>query len=102
MPKLICQNCQDVIESNDEKCPVCNNESPHIYSYKNSDDFLKQEIPRVLEDRVKEGLDEMVGGLECVIVNVELQKQKDAVDELLRYTGLEFISCFETECFKYP
>jgi len=95
MSKLICQNCQDVIESDQEKCPVCEKEAPHIYQYKNSDDYLKQEIPRVLEERFGEGLNEMVGGLECVIINVEIKKQKDAANEMLKYTGLNFDSCFE-------
>ena len=95
MSKLICQNCQDVIESDQEKCPVCEKEAPHIYQYKNSDDYLKQEIPRVLEERFGEGLNEMVSGLECVIINVELKKQKYAANEMLKYTGLNFDSCFE-------
>jgi len=97
MSKIICKNCKSALDNEEEKCPNCGNELPHIYLYKNSDDFLKREIPRVIEDRISAGLDEMVSGLACVIINVEPEKQQGAVNEMLRYTGLDCDTCFEND-----
>lgn len=54
----------------------------------------------MLEERKKAGLEGLVGGLECVIINTEPSRQKKTVTELLRYTGLEFSYVFEDEDFK--
>ncbi len=101
MAKTICTKCKTVYEGRKgEKCPACNAGSQHSYEFKNSDRYLKEKIPRVLEKRKKAGLDGLVGGLECVIVNTEPNKQKKAAAELVRYTGLEFSHAFEDSDFK--
>jgi 4-hydroxyphenylpyruvate dioxygenase-like putative hemolysin len=43
------------------------------------------------------GLEGLVGGLDSVIINTEPDRQKSAVEELLRYTGFEFEAAYETD-----
>ena len=77
------------------KCPQCKLGSPNVYEFRDSDEYLKKQIPRVLRERKKLGLAGLVGGLECVIINTELDLLKPTVKEFLRYTGLDFIAAFE-------
>lgn len=77
------------------KCPQCKLGSPNVYEFRNSDEYLKKQIPRVLKERKKLGLAGLVGGLECVIINTEPDHLKPTVNEFLRYTGLGFITAFE-------
>lgn len=101
MAKTICTKFKTVYETRGkEKCPSCNAGPLHSYHFKNSDRYLKEKIPRVLEERKKAGLEGLVGGLECVIINTELNRQRKAVAELLRYTGLEFSHAFEDSNYK--
>jgi len=79
----------------DGSCPVCDAGSPHVYEFRNSDEFLKEETARVLEQRKSKGLEGLVGGLECVVINTEPDRQKAAAEELLRYTGLDFAGAFQ-------
>ncbi len=69
-----------------------------MHDYK--DEYLKQETARVLEERQNLGLGGLVGGLACVIINTEPDRQKAAVAELLKYTGLEFVQAFEDSQYK--
>jgi hypothetical protein len=96
MAKLICKNCKLVFDdSNGDACPKCRMKTPHIYDFQNSDTFLKNEVPRVMEERQKMGLEGLVGDLECVLINTEESNHQAAVDELLLYTGLDFDTAFE-------
>jgi 4-hydroxyphenylpyruvate dioxygenase-like putative hemolysin len=96
MPRYICSKCLRVFEEPSHGvCPDCHQGPPHVYDFKNSDDYLKGKIPLVLEERKKLGLDGLVGGLECVIINTEPDRQKEAVAELLRWTGLELGQTFQ-------
>lgn len=101
MAKMICSKCRKVYDrSKNGKCPHCKSSSPTVYEFKNSDERLKKEIPQVLKERKKDGLEGLVGGLECVILNVEPDRQKPAVKELLRYTGLEFAGAFQDSHYR--
>jgi 4-hydroxyphenylpyruvate dioxygenase-like putative hemolysin len=96
MAKLICKNCKKVFDDSiGDECPQCHIHAPHIYNFQNSDDFLKNEVPRVMEERKKAGLEGMLGDLECIIINTETDHQQAAVDELLRTTGLDFEIAFD-------
>jgi len=96
MAKLVCSRCMRVYhESKEGKCPHCGSGPPHVYEFRNSDEYLKKKIAWVLEERKSAGLEGLVGGLECVIINTEPTTQKAAVEELLRYTGLEFAGAFQ-------
>ncbi|NYT02867.1 MAG: hypothetical protein GKC10_08960 [Methanosarcinales archaeon] len=61
-----------------------------------SDARIRQMMPRLLEERESSGLKGLVGGLEAVIINTEPAYQKAAVEELLRYTGLELEGAYDT------
>jgi len=101
MAKIVCAKCMKVHDTKKEgRCPHCGVGSPWVYDFKNSDDYLKKEIPRVQEERKTSGLEGLVGGLECVIINTEPDHQKLAVEELLRYTGLEFEGAFQDKDFQ--
>jgi 4-hydroxyphenylpyruvate dioxygenase-like putative hemolysin len=54
----------------------------------------------VLKERQKHGLDGLVSGLNNVIINTEPDRQKAAVEELLRYTGLNVVEAFEDSDFR--
>lgn len=66
-----------------------------------SDDInLTRKAALVAEERKRLGLDGLVGGLEAVIINTEPHLQQVAVEELLRYTGLEFQGAFQDSGFR--
>jgi len=65
-----------------------------VDDFRNSDEYLRREAPRVQEDRRRAGLGGLVGGLQAVIVNAEASRQWAAVAELLEWTGLEFVGAF--------
>lgn len=71
--------------------------SPYL-NYK--DEYRKNEAYRVLNEREDAGLSGIVGGLACVIVNTEQDRQRAAVEELLRYTGLKLTEAFEDLQYK--
>jgi hypothetical protein len=60
----------------------------------NSDEVLRREAARVREERRLSGLEGLVGGLQAVIINTEMHLQKAAVEELIRYSGLQFQEAF--------
>ncbi len=101
MGRFICSKCMKVFDIPEHgKCPHCHSGPPHVYDFKNSDEFLKEKIPQVLEERKKTGLEGLVGGLQCVIINTEPGRHQDAVDELLRFTGLELDQAFQDSDFR--
>ena len=54
--KVICAKCHQVHNKVEkENCPNCGADSRSSYDYKNSDDFLKREVPIILEERKKKG-----------------------------------------------
>ncbi len=61
----------------------------------NSDENLRREAPRIVEERKNLGLEGLVGGLQAVIINTEPELQKAAAEELLRCTGMNFHSAFQ-------
>jgi hypothetical protein len=101
MGKLICSKCMRVFERAEQgKCPRCHHGPPHVYDFKNSDDYLKEKIPLVLQERKETGLDGLTGDLQCVIINTEPERQKKTAEELLRYAGLEFDRAFQDSDFR--
>jgi hypothetical protein len=68
--------------------------------FKNSDEYLRKEVTFVLEQRRKLGLDGLVKGLRCVVINTEPDRQKATVDETLRFTGLDVTEAFEDADFR--
>ncbi len=64
-------------------------------SFRNDDERLLAQVEEARRERAAHGLDGLVGGLEAVIVNVEEDHLRPAVEEFLRYTGLEFQEAFD-------
>ena len=96
MGQVICAKCMRVHEkTKDGHCPGCGASGSFVYKFKNSDEYLKGEAARVKEERERAGLEGLVGGLECVIINTEPLLLPVAVFELLRYTGLELTAAFQ-------
>jgi hypothetical protein len=60
----------------------------------NSDEILRREAARIMEERKLFGLEGLVGGLQAVIINTEMHLQKAAAEELIRYSGLQFQEAF--------
>ena len=101
MGKLICSQCKQVFERpSDGRCPHCHAEGHEVYDFANSDEILKREIPRVLEQRRKAGLEGLVEGLEAVIINTEPDRQRAAVEELLHTTGFQCVDAFEDAYYR--
>ncbi|MFH1716191.1 MAG: hypothetical protein ABIF19_02475 [Planctomycetota bacterium] len=97
MAKLICSKCMEVfLDAEQSRCSGCGGD---CYDFSNNDDFLQKEAARVVEERKKAGMEGLVRGLNCVIINTEPDRQKAAVEELLAFTGLEFRDAFEDREF---
>jgi 4-hydroxyphenylpyruvate dioxygenase-like putative hemolysin len=78
---------------------ACSSCGADCYDFSNNDEFLLAEAPKVIAQRKADGLDGLVGGLSSVIVNTEPDRRERAVDELLRFTGLQFDAAFEDDDF---
>lgn len=63
--------------------------------FRNSQEYLERESPRMVEERRKAGLEGLVGDLACVIVMVEPERQKQAAEELQRYTGMQLTGVYD-------
>ncbi len=102
MAKYLCLNCHEVYkEPLDGKCPHCQHPaSTEKLEFSNSDEFLSRETPKVVNVRKAIGLESLVGGLEAVIINTELENQKAAAEEFLCYTGYNYKDSFEDEDYK--
>ncbi|MFO8077479.1 MAG: hypothetical protein R6U21_02390 [Thermoplasmatota archaeon] len=101
MAKIICAKCMTVHQIDEaEKCPSCHASKEYMYNFKNSDTFLKKEIPRILEERKNLGLEGLVKGLDAVIINTEPHLQISAASEFVRFTGLSYHEAFEDDYFK--
>jgi hypothetical protein len=68
--------------------------------FESSDDDLRREAARIIRERHGSGLEGLVGGLEAVIINTEPDLQKAAVEDLLRYSGLEFHGAYQDEHYR--
>jgi hypothetical protein len=68
--------------------------------FESSDDALRREAARIIRERQSSGLEGLVGGLQAVIINTEPDLQKDVVDDLLRYSGLEFHGAYQDEHYR--
>lgn len=98
MGKFACSACRKVFaELSGGKCPRCGAAPPVVYDFENSDSYLREKASEVRDWRRSAGLERLVGGLECVIINTEHGWQQKAAEELLRFTGLEFQEAFEDE-----
>ena len=101
--KLICPKCMAVHFVEDESsgsCPHCHLSEDQVYNFRNSDEFLEKEIPRVIKERRDLGLSGLVGGLDFVIINTEPARQRDSVEEFLRYTGYTYSDGFEDDSYR--
>jgi len=97
MKKLVCSQCKRVSETGQAACPHCGASHPFTYDFSQSDRYLQQETRRVIEERRHLGLEGLVGGLDCVIVNTEPEHQVAAVEELLATTGLDISQAFQDD-----
>jgi 4-hydroxyphenylpyruvate dioxygenase-like putative hemolysin len=95
MKKLICEKCMAVFQQ--AETHVCGGCGDTCYDFSNDDAFLLAEAPKVIAQRKADGLEGLVGGLECVIINTEPDRQIAAVGELLRFTGMELDDAFEDD-----
>jgi hypothetical protein len=59
-----------------------------------SDEDLRREAARVRKEREQSGLEGLVGGLVAVIINCEPHLQEAAVQEFIRYSGLQIHEAF--------
>lgn len=70
-----------------------------MYDFTNSDEYLEKMVPKVMEERKTLGLEGLVEGLECIIINTEEEHQRDAISEFLRFTGLTCEELFRNSQF---
>ena len=61
---------------------------------------LMREAAHVIEEHKRLGLDGLVGGLQAVIINTEPELQNSAVEELMRYSGLQFQEAFSDSYYR--
>ena len=62
-----------------------------------NDQDLRREAASIIEEREISGLEGLVGGLVAVVINTEPELQSAAVNELVRYSGLQFYEAFQDE-----
>ncbi|MCX6680287.1 MAG: hypothetical protein NTX42_07985 [Methanothrix sp.] len=55
---------------------------------------MRKGADHIMEERRLFGREDLVGGLQAVIINTEPHLQKAAVEELIRYSGLQFQEAF--------
>lgn len=92
----ICLECGNRrIPQHSALCPECGSDLGRVIDFRNSDEYLLHEVPRLISERNRAGLDGLVGGLEFIIINTEPEHQGGAVDELLARTGLVVSDAFE-------
>jgi hypothetical protein len=92
--------CHDVMEEYSRKvqnfrCEWCGPTVEDPYSFKNSDNVLKESVPMVKRNRKEWGLEGLVGDLSAVIINTQEENLFHAAKELLNFTGLKLHSAFE-------
>lgn len=58
---------------------------------------LRERVAGILEERRKHGLEGLTGDLECIIINTEVENQRGALNELIRYTGHTLEDAFEDD-----
>lgn len=96
MTQLICGNCHKVYDSSKHgRCPKCKRTTTQFYEFSNSDDFLQAQIPKIERFRKDTGLQGLVKGLNCVIINTEPENQRLAVKEILKNTGFSYGHSFQ-------
>ncbi len=92
----ICLECGERLTPQDDTvCPHCGADVAHMIDFRNSDERLLREVPRLIEERRRVGLEGLVGGLEFIVINTEPGNQQAAVEELLLRTGLRVDDAFE-------
>lgn len=69
-------------------------------SHEEKDRLLRERVQHLLETRRASGLEGLTGDLSFVIMNTEPENQRDAVVELLRYTGYAFVEAFEDDEYR--
>ena len=60
-----------------------------------NDTVIKERADRELREQKVCGLDGLVGDLECVIINTEINRHESATQEILNYTGFKFKESFK-------
>ncbi|MDD1757381.1 MAG: hypothetical protein LUQ22_01430, partial [Methanotrichaceae archaeon] len=70
-------------------------EKNFVGNLKSEDEILRSKAAEVTEWRKSSGLDGLVGGLQAVIINTEPELHQAAIEELLRYTNLDFRGAFQ-------
>jgi len=68
---------------------------PQATFSENTDTVINEHLPIIHEERKKHGLEELVRGLVCVVINTEPKRHRPAVEELLRHTGYALDGEFE-------
>jgi 4-hydroxyphenylpyruvate dioxygenase-like putative hemolysin len=94
---LVCRNCKRVYQIRSGGCPGCGAVLPAAYNFRNSDEYLRREVPRVVAERKRLGLEGLVGGLAAVIINTERRNLRAAAQELVDTTGLAQADAFRDE-----
>ena len=90
MEKMILPNFWNLHLAHKEKALETGN-------FLNNDDLLKAEAKKIKDNRMELGLSGIVGDLQFVIINTELETQEDALRDFLRYTGHDLYAAMENE-----
>ena len=90
MQNMIIPNFWDMHLAHKEKLLINQN-------FLNDDELLEIEAKKTEEMRVKLGLNGIVGDLQYVLINTELDRQEDALNDFLRYTGHDLYAAMENQ-----
>jgi 4-hydroxyphenylpyruvate dioxygenase-like putative hemolysin len=65
--------------------------------FNNDDSILKKEANDIIFKRTKLGLNNLVKGLQCIVINTEESKLPNTIEEMLLYTGYEVKEAFTSD-----
>jgi len=75
---------------------LCSTDKPRYGDKKNSD-FFEEYLPRVLEERDRVGLTELIGGIEAMMISVEPGNSVEYIAELALMTPYQYLVTLDSD-----
>ncbi|MCP4230642.1 MAG: hypothetical protein GY771_10935 [bacterium] len=81
----------------ENKCPGCGAPGDNLHDFRNNDNYITEEVQRIELKRAELGLPGLTGNLRAVVINTEPDNLVNATNELLRYSGLQYVTAFKDD-----
>ena len=101
MAAIYCQKCRQVVDAHEgDPCPSCGEPLHRAPDLERADRSLRERADKLAAERAAAGIEDLCGGLEAAIINVEPVRFSAAVAELLAGTGLQVRDSFADDRFR--